>query len=489
MQKSQEAGLKSSIVKGLKKAPDKLLAELSKQCPPDSDKAWLKTQLDVIAGLLETEAAKQEERKTLSRKIGPAKKNNEDCSALITSVSQLSTRIDELNDQIKNQVLDIQSAMENADDSENHTGPTTPQHLIPATQSGDANDLESLPAGFTVSDEVLTDLSEWQTFVDQTAHATIYHDGRWKEIIKNNFGHDLHHITYRDPTGSLAGVLPLCHLKSQVFGSFSISMPYFNYGGPLAESPAIEEALLSHAASLSDKLGCSHMEIRETKGRSTWKSVQRKVSMILPLPSSDEKLDAELGSKIRAQVNKAKSNDLSVKFGGLDLLDHYYQVFSRNMRDLGTPVYGKKIFGDILECFPDSAFIAIVYKDGQPLAAGFLLGYRDKLEIPWASSIRSQNHLGANMFMYRSILTEAISRKYEFFDFGRSTIDASTYKFKKQWGAKEHPLHWHYWTRDNNDVPSINPDNPKYKLVIRAWQMLPVFVTRIIGPKIARNLP
>lgn len=489
MQKSKDAGLKSTIVKGLKKNPDKLFAELSSKTPNAADKDKLKTQLDDITRLLSTEASKQEERKTLSRKIGPAKKNNEDCSALINGVSRLSSQIDELNEQIKNSIAGIQSVIGVTDDSQNQNCPTMPQHLIPVTQSSAANDPESLPDGFTVDHEGPTDLAEWQAFVDQMPNATIYHDAKWKEIIKTNFNHDVHHITYRDAEGRLAGILPLCHLKSRIFGSFSISMPYFNYGGPLTQNPAIEEALLSHGAQLSDELGCSHMEIRETRGRSNWKSIQRKVSMILPLPSSDEKLDAELGSKIRAQVNKAKSNDLSVTFGGLDLLDHFYQVFSRNMRDLGTPVYGKQIFTDIIKNFPDSAFITIVYKDGKPLAAGFLLGYRDKLEIPWASSIRNKNHLGANMFMYRSILTEAISRKYQFFDFGRSTIDASTYKFKKQWGAREHPLHWHYWTKDNADLPEINPDNPKYKLVISAWQMLPVFVTRIIGPKIARNLP
>jgi FemAB-related protein (PEP-CTERM system-associated) len=278
-------------------------------------------------------------------------------------------------------------------------------------------------------------------------------------------------------------------LKSLVFGTFTVSTPYFNYGGPLASMPEIEEALLTYAIAHSDTLGCSHMEIRETHARASWRSVQRKVSMILQLPASDEILDEELGSKVRAQVNKAVSNDLHVRFGGMDLLDHFYQVFSHNMRDLGTPVYGKRFFADIIRCFPEAAFIAIVYRYDKPLAAGFLFGYREKLEIPWASSIRSQNHLGANMLMYRSILAEAISRKYEFFDFGRSTINASTYRFKKQWGAKEHPLHWHYWTQNDREVPEINPDNPKYKLVISVWKMLPVFVTRIIGPFIARNLP
>jgi FemAB-related protein (PEP-CTERM system-associated) len=287
----------------------------------------------------------------------------------------------------------------------------------------------------------------------------------------------------------LIGVLPLVHLNSRQFGSFTISMPYFNYGGPLAQSAEAEQALMTHAAKLTDDLGCSHMEIRETRSRSGWQATQRKVSMILPLPADDDTLDANLGTKLRAQVNKARKHDISVAFGGVELLDSYYRVFSRNMRDLGTPVYSKSVFKDILTTFPDDAFLAVASQNGTPLAVGFLLGHKDKLEIPWASSIRSKNHLGANMLMYSEILKEAIHRKYQYFDFGRSTKEAATHRFKKQWGAIEHDLHWHYWTRGGEKIPELNPDNPKFKLAIRLWQLLPVAVTRIIGPPVARNLP
>ena len=32
---------------------------------------------------------------------------------------------------------------------------------------------------------------------------------------------------------------------------------------------------------------------------------------------------------------------MTVEFGGIEQLDNFYEVFSKNMRDLGTPVYGK----------------------------------------------------------------------------------------------------------------------------------------------------
>ncbi|OED38191.1 hypothetical protein AB833_20620 [Chromatiales bacterium (ex Bugula neritina AB1)] len=329
----------------------------------------------------------------------------------------------------------------------------------------------------------------WQSFVRSTDHSTIYHDARWKEIIEGNFKHQLYFLTCSDSDKKIAGLMPLVHLNSRLFGSFTTSMPWFNYGGPLATDLATEESLMQQAAELSKKLGCSHMEIRETRGRTGWQSSQRKISMILPLPDDDSTLDASLGSKLRAQVNKARKNGLRVQFGGIEKLNEFYKVFSHNMRDLGTPVYGKKWFRDILESFPDEAFIAVASLNGTPLAAGFLLGHKDKLEIPWASSIRRTNHLGANMLMYRAILDEAINRGYEFFDFGRSTREAATHRFKKQWGAKEHDLHWHYWTHDGYALPELNPDNPKFKLAIKLWQCMPVAITRMIGPPVARNLP
>ena len=476
--------MSTSIRKQLRSNPEDLLDTLTAGLQSPELKAAIEEKLNEIVAIIVTEKEKLEQRQQLSRKIGQAKKANEDSSGLIAQVSALSAEIDTLKQKIDSSIEAVELEINSEGDSNGQSDAADlPLHLNAAHGNNGALNTNELTTHHQPIDTI-----EWQSFVDTRKHSTIYHDPRWQSIVENYFKHDYHTVSCRDRQGNLIGTLPLVHVKSRLFGSFTISMPYFNYGGPLAEHPQIEEALLNHAAELSKTIGCEHMEIRETKARGHWASTQRKVSMILPLPGSDELLDKQLGSKLRAQVKKAESNDLTVEFGSHELLDNFYTVFARNMRDLGTPVYGKKLFAEILSKFPDSAFISVVKQHGNPLAAGFLLGYNDKLEIPWASSIRSKNHLGANMFMYRNILREAIDRKYEYFDFGRSTIDASTHRFKKQWGAVEHQLHWHYWTR-NGETPSLNPDNPKFKLAIMVWQRLPVFITKIIGPPLARNLP
>ncbi|MDB4224530.1 FemAB family PEP-CTERM system-associated protein [Granulosicoccus sp.] len=476
----------ATLRKELRKTPNLLIEKIAGQLNTSEAQANVRLQLQAIVEALALETEKMEDRKAISRQIGIAKKANQNSEHLIEKVSSISVELDEIKDSINDQISIIEAQIaKNTEKLVKAKSAELPLHLQidenTARSRGQTQELSTAHVNF--------DLEKWQYFVDSTEHSTIYHDPRWKQIIEKNFKHFFYTVTCVNSDGKLVGVLPLVHLKSRQFGSFTLSMPYFNYGGPLAETAEAEQALMTHAARLSDELGCSHMEIRETRKRTDWQATQRKVSMILPLPDNDISLEEQLGSKLRAQVNKARKHGVTVAFGGIELLDSYYRVFSRNMRDLGTPVYSKTVFKDILETFPDNAFIAIASLNGTPLASGFLIGYKDKLEIPWASSVRSKNHLGANMLMYREILKEAIHRNYRFFDFGRSTKEATTHRFKKQWGAKEHKLHWHYWTRGNEKIPELNPGNPKFRLAIKLWQLLPVAVTRLIGPPIARNLP
>jgi hypothetical protein len=38
-------------------------------------------------------------------------------------------------------------------------------------------------------------------------------------------------------------------------------------------------------------------------------------------------------------------------------------------------------------------------------------------------------------------------------------------------------------------MPELNPNNPKYKLLINVWQKLPVWLSQLIGPFVVKYLP
>jgi lipid II:glycine glycyltransferase (peptidoglycan interpeptide bridge formation enzyme) len=132
--------------------------------------------------------------------------------------------------------------------------------------------------------------------------------------------------------------------------------------------------------------------------------------------------------------------------------------------------------------------IYVVRLGNKPIAAGILTHGSGVTEIPSASSLRQYNSTCANMLLYWNVLLRALERGQSTFDFGRSSPDSPTYKFKEQWGAKPALAVWHYHMR-SGDISDMRPDNHRNQRLIRIWKRLPVPLTRLIGPQIVRGIP
>lgn len=344
---------------------------------------------------------------------------------------------------------------------------------------------------YTVEEVKNEDVSRWDAYVEQHEDGTLYHKIAWANLIKRTLSQKPRYFIAKDGSGKVVGVLPLVNLKSMVFGNFLVSMPYFNYGGVLADNTEVSTCLVNAATELADSLNVSHVQFRCTKESmpSDFHLSTHKVNMILDLPESQDALGKSIGSKRRSQIKRPIREGVSHKIGGKELLDDFYDVFCQNMRDLGTPVYSKKLFADILNTFEANARICVVYWEGKPVSTGFLMHYKDKLEIPWASTVRYANRISVNMYLYWQILSYAIEEGFKQFDFGRSSIDAGTYKFKKQWGAQPHQCYWYHYVPEGKALPDLSPDNESFGLAIKVWQKLPIGVTKLIGPHIVKAIP
>ena len=294
----------------------------------------------------------------------------------------------------------------------------------------------------------------------------------------------------------LRGAMPLILVKGPLFGRFLVSLPYINTGGAWARDEETAQALVDRACDLADELDVRYLELRhEVPVDHPKLHFQRteKVHLRLPLPASDALLDKSFKSKLRSQVRKAGQFDHTVVFGGAELLKDFYDVFAVNMRDLGTPVFSRRLFAEVLrQSDPQRAGfhaeLCVLRNQGRAIAAALLVHAEGMTEVPSASCLRSHNHTGANMWMYRHLLRRAIERGSQQFDFGRSSVGSGTYKFKTQWGAVPHPAVWQYYVRKGS-VEAMRPDNAGNQRLIKIWQKLPVWLTRIIGPEIVRGIP
>ena len=334
------------------------------------------------------------------------------------------------------------------------------------------------------------DQERWSDFVNKSNESTCYHNIGWKNVIEKSFGHKTNYYLCEDQQKNITGILPIAHLKSILFGNFMVSLPYFTYGGICAMDSETSRRLLEQAIQLGKIENVEHIELRETRLLNNGLAVKStKVSMRLVLPSGSDQLWKSFSSRLRNKIKRPEKEQMHVRIGKSEELESFYKVFSINMRDLGTPVYTKNFFKNILEEFPDSTWICTVYREKEPIASGMLVGFKDTVEIPWVSSRRHYNRYYPNFLLYWTALKFACDHGYKVFDFGRSSPGGGTYQFKGQWGAKPVQLYWHYWMENGGSLPELNPNNPKYRAAIQIWKRLPVGLTRMIGPAIVKNLP
>lgn len=332
--------------------------------------------------------------------------------------------------------------------------------------------------------------AEWDSYVDSRPNSSVYHLAAWRSVFEQTFGHRTEYLAARR-RGVIVGVLPLVEIRSWLFGSFAVSLPFVNYGGVLADDDEVARALFERAGRFAEERRLSYIELRHLAPQfPEAPSKRHKVTMKLPLAPDAEGMWAALDRKVRNQVRKAEKSGLVAEIGGVELVASFYPVFATNMRDLGTPVYPKRFFEEIVAALPDRTRLFVVRSsDGAVIAAGIGVRYRETLEMPWASSLKAHRALSPNNLLYWSALKYAILQGCTTFDFGRSTPNEGTFNFKQQWGAQPEPLTWEYRLLSRSEVPNVNPTNQNFGLAIRLWKRLPVALATRLGPFIVRAIP
>jgi FemAB-related protein (PEP-CTERM system-associated) len=335
---------------------------------------------------------------------------------------------------------------------------------------------------------VLDPAGAWRRALDDLSQASLAHSPEWFAVIRNAYGHDPLYLSAEDEDGRI-GLLPAFVVRRPFFGTVVTSMPFLDTGGPCSSSDALTHRLVDRLVGEARRVGADVVELRCTERLGlTSEPMENKVSMTLTLPPDSDRLWRQLDKSVRNQIRKAERAGLSVEFGGKENLTCFYDTFAARMRDLGSPVHGHGFLRAVVESFGDRARIALVRKGTTPVGGLVALAFKDRLVVPWATCLTEYFALCPNMLLYWETLRLACEEGFRHFDFGRSSRHSGTYRFKRQWGARERPLFWYTIpvTSRRNAVRSTGGTAPA--LLAKMWQRLPVSLTRRLGPPIRKYL-
>jgi serine/alanine adding enzyme len=337
--------------------------------------------------------------------------------------------------------------------------------------------------------ELCADQCEWDRYVESHPKASNYHRWCWRQAIGDTFGHAPYYLS-ASLDGVLQGVLPLFSIRSRLFGNSLVSMPFFSYGGLLADSPEAGNLLIARAVELAGELGARRIELRQGHtGDFGWKDLAAKVTMDVPILGTVDELWNGLSARVRKRVRHARKAGFEARWGGIEDVRNFYPVFAANMRNLGTPAYPQSWFENLCRSYPDGAHVLTLWRENKPMAGAFLIEFRETLELPWAASLPESRRDFSPLLLYWTLLEWAAGRGFERVDLGRCTRGSGSHDFKKHWTHYERALHWYCWTHEGAAAPQLRPEDPRFRLATQVWKRLPLPIANQLGPRIVRGLP
>ena len=319
---------------------------------------------------------------------------------------------------------------------------------------------------------------------------TFFHLAGWSRAVQSSFGHRRRDLVACEGE-RIVGLLPMMACTGLRGTKNLISMPYAVYGGPIGDSARIERELFERAEELAleGRVGRLELRAREELGLELPRS-ELYATFARDLPDTPEAVLAAMPKKSRAEARKARERFGLELSEGLWFLPDLLRLFHQNKHSLGSPGLPERWFRALIREFPEQVTVHLVRVGQRPLAAVMSFLFREELLAYYSGTAAgADREFSASNFMYVALQEWSVAQGFSRFDFGRSRKDAGAFKFKLHQGFEPADLHYCYRLVRDGGLPSLNPSNPRTKILQDSWRRMPAWLTERLSDSLARFLP
>ena len=328
-----------------------------------------------------------------------------------------------------------------------------------------------------------------ESYLADRPDSSLFHLPAWSRTAERGCGQRSRYLV-AEQGGRIVGCLPLTEVRSLLFGRALVSAGFGTGGGIVADNDFARAALAEAGWALAERLGCGSVELRGGVVPAGWTaSTGAYAAFARDLPTDAATLLAAIPKRQRAEVRRARDFglDLSIGRDSRHVADHF-RVYAESVRNLGTPVFPRRLFEAALAEFGEAAEILQLHREGRPLATMLTFRFRDTIQPYWGGGTAEARKWRANDLLYFETMRRGVELGCTRADFGRSKVGTGPHARKRIWDFAETPLVYGVRTADGAKPREVNPLDPKYRLQVAAWQRLPLAVANRLGPMIARGL-
>ncbi len=333
------------------------------------------------------------------------------------------------------------------------------------------------------------DFDRWQTFISQRSDTHCTDSGHWRRFYQALY--DIPSYAYLFEAGGVVrGAASLYHFRSPFMGNLLVTNPFFGYGGFYADDNTARDALLAKIRAKAIDLGVDTIELRlrETLPPPFSTATDFLESDLELRETSGHVWTQQLSSNVRQNIRRARKSDLTFRLS----TDHRpcFGLLQETLRAHGTPFHGEAMFELLREHFAAETSFSEVWHQDELMAAGVVMCFGNSAITPFIGSLKEHGHLRANYLQYWGIIEHCLAQGIPRFEFGRSPRDSTHIQFKRKWGARDVDIVYNYlMVNPKKRYRNVTNLPPIYRLATHTWKRLPLAVTNILGPRLARYVP
>lgn len=334
----------------------------------------------------------------------------------------------------------------------------------------------------------ISDLQEWQSFVDSQPQAHALHHAGWFHVLRESFAVKPRFLIARNEDAAIAGVMPGYLSRSAVSGSHFTTLD----AGVLAADPAAAEQLAEHARRLIVAEKAAYFLLRGAHGDGCNGQESRYVVSIVDTGGTADEILGRLKKKTRWYVRQGEKQGFSVRSDpDLACIDAFYQLYAAHVHRLGTPVMSKRMMQAMVRHLGPRRLRLLLVERGEQTVGGMLIvvGNRGFLDL-YALVRHDLRDTAAGYLLYWRALELAAREGAGELNLGRSTVSSGTHLFKTKWGGRDEPLIYRYYFAPGvRRREGLGKFHSQETLAQRMWKHLPLWAANRIGPLLRRQLP
>jgi CelD/BcsL family acetyltransferase involved in cellulose biosynthesis len=289
--------------------------------------------------------------------------------------------------------------------------------------------------------------ARWETFLQRTPQASIFHSSGWLEALKLTYGYLPVAFTTSAPNEPLSNAIPFCRINGLFGRQRLVSLPFSDHCQPLADSAIQLQGLMLLLQQKRDADKWSYLELRPKNDIAAAETELSRSQLFafhrLDLrPNPDEIFGKLHKSCVQRKIRRAEKVGLTYKSGVSDrLLHQFYELLLMTRRRHGIPVQPFDWFKNLIDTIGANLTIRVALINQQPVASILTLRHKQTLFYKYGCSDRAFSRFGGmQMLLWRAILEAKADGLLEF-DLGRSDSgNPGLVAFKDRWGARRTQL-------------------------------------------------